>query len=351
MAVQSLFLGLALIAQSARRSHANLALALASLAFAVAQGTNIVEHWTGDTPRSGYFWAASHLPILFIPPFAFLHIVGLTSGASWRFKLQDLRHGVFCLVACVTLAVAVMLESEFLAWKLVRAIFLITVLQGGYYLLIGLRLTRQADRPQIAWLRLLLLGLTAFLLLFAAMRVASILLGNLPWMGLMTTFTAFLVLYGIAWASLTHGKAFSQPPGDVLHALIAPLGKYRRNRQSAEDAERILGKLDRAIQADALYRDANLTLPMLSAKIGATPNVVSQALNETLGVSFSDYINGHRIDEAKRRLLEIEEDSTILDVAYRVGFNAKSTFNTAFKKHTGQTPSLYKKQSHPGSGI
>lgn len=350
MALQSLFLGLALIAQPGRRSHANLALAIASLAFALAQGTNIVEHWTGDVPRSGYFWAASHLPILFIPPFIHLHIVGLTSGGAWRFTWRDLRHGAFCIAACLMLVLSVMLGSEFLARKLVGFMLLITALQGGCYLLIGLRLTRGNTSPQIAWLRLLLLGLTAFLLLFAAMRIASIFLGNLPWASLVTTGIAFLVLYAIAWGSLTQGRAFSKPPEEILHALVAPLGKYRRNRQSAEDARRILAKLDRAIQENALYRDANLTLLMLSAKVGAKPNIVSQALNETLGRSFSDYINGHRIEEAKR-LLEAEEDGTILDIAYRVGFNAKSTFNAAFKKHTGQTPSLFKKQNAPRTSL
>jgi len=351
MALQSLFLGLSLIAHPARRSHANLALAIASLAFAFAQGSNIVQRWSGDIPRSDYFWAVSHLPLLLIPPFAYLHIVGLISGESWRFTWADLRHGVFCIAACLALAAALMLDSETLARKVIQGTFLTTALQGGYYLLIGLRLTRRGDRPQIAWLRLLLLCLTAFLFLFAAIHIASAFFGNLPWASLATTGTAFLILYAIAWGSLSHSKAFSNHPEDVLHALVAPLGKYQKNRQSAQYANRILAKLDHAIEADALHRDANLTLPMLSAKVGAKPNVVSQALNETLGVSFSDFINGHRIGEAKRRLLESGEDGTILDIAYAVGFNSKSTFNAAFKKHTGQTPSLFRKQGNPGTNL
>jgi len=350
MALQSLFLGLVLIAQPARRSHANLALAIASVAFACAQWEPIFRYWVDDPLRTEYFWAASHLPLLFIPPFAYLHIVGLTSGEFWRFTLRDIRHGVFCIAGCLVLALAVALDSQPLAKKLIYGTFLIMPLQGGYYLLTAIRLTRQGNSPQIAWLRLFLLGLAAFLVLHVAIHSLRFLLGDQPWARLSAHILATLALYAIAWGSLSHGKAFSRSPEEVLHALTAPIDKYRKSRQSAQEASRILGKLDHAVLAGSLYREAGLTLPMLAAKVGAKPNVISQALNQTLGLSFFDYINGHRIDEAKR-LLETGEDGTILDIAYEVGFNSKSTFNAAFKKHTGQTPSLFRKQGSTGTSL
>ena len=38
-----------------------------------------------------------------------------------------------------------------------------------------------------------------------------------------------------------------------------------------------------------------------------------------------------------------QEQMTLLAIAHEVGFNSKSAFNTAFKKHTGTTPSQFKK--------
>ncbi len=346
MALQSLFLGLSLIAHPARRSQANLALAGTSIAFALSMVENILRYWGGDVPRSDYVWVGWKLPILFIPPFAYLHIVGLTSGPGWRFTLRDSRHGLFCIAACLLFAVAVTLKQPRLVQLLHAGIYLVTVLQGGYYLWDGLRRTRRGGSPQIAWLRLLLLGLASLLVLFAAINGASALLGDLPWARLLAHFSAIAVLYGIGWASLTHGSAFQKPPEQVFRSLAAPLDKYRKSRQSAQEAGRILAKLDHAILSECLYREAGLTLPMLAAKVGAKPNVVSQALNQTLGLNFFDYINDRRIAEAQRMLAAVDDEgNTILDIAYAVGFNSKSTFNAAFKKRTGETPSLFRKRA------
>ncbi|TMN91716.1 hypothetical protein CWB72_06330 [Pseudoalteromonas phenolica] len=54
-------------------------------------------------------------------------------------------------------------------------------------------------------------------------------------------------------------------------------------------------------------------------------------------------MNHKRILAAKKLL--IESELTVLDIAMQVGFNSKSAFYSAFKKHTQLTPSSYKKQN------
>jgi AraC-like DNA-binding protein len=39
-----------------------------------------------------------------------------------------------------------------------------------------------------------------------------------------------------------------------------------------------------------------------------------------------------------------KKEFTVLEVLYEVGFNSKSSFNTAFKKHTGLTPTQFRKK-------
>jgi AraC-like DNA-binding protein len=43
-------------------------------------------------------------------------------------------------------------------------------------------------------------------------------------------------------------------------------------------------------------------------------------------------------------LKESRDDKlTVLEAMYEAGFNSKSSFNTAFKKETGQTPTEFRK--------
>ena len=60
--------------------------------------------------------------------------------------------------------------------------------------------------------------------------------------------------------------------------------------------------------------------------------------------NFYDLINTHRVEEAKKRLIDSNNTKTILEILYEVGFNSKSVFNSAFKKNTGFTPTEFRKK-------
>ena len=119
------------------------------------------------------------------------------------------------------------------------------------------------------------------------------------------------------------------------------VGKYEKSALNAEISSRIAGKLRNAMERDHLHRDPNLSLWALSRHIGASPNYVSQTLNEIIGESFFDFVNRYRIEEAMNRL-EATDDN-VLTITYDVGFNARSSFYNAFKRVTGQTPTSYRK--------
>ena len=93
------------------------------------------------------------------------------------------------------------------------------------------------------------------------------------------------------------------------------------------------------------YLDANLTLQELAGRVSISLNHLSQLLNERLNQTFFDFVNSYRVQEAKRELCNpAKAHLTILAIAYDVGFNSKSSFNSAFKKHTGITPSEFKRR-------
>jgi AraC-like DNA-binding protein len=93
------------------------------------------------------------------------------------------------------------------------------------------------------------------------------------------------------------------------------------------------------------YLDPNLSLNMLAEKVSIPPRALSQVINNGLNQNFFDFVNSYRIKESQNLLKNQNyRDKTILDILYEAGFNSKSVFNAAFKKHTGMTPYQFRRQ-------
>jgi len=91
------------------------------------------------------------------------------------------------------------------------------------------------------------------------------------------------------------------------------------------------------------YLDATLTIEDLSKQMNFATKDLSILINHHLNKHFFDFVNGYRIRKAMDILKDPEKkELTILEILYEVGFNSKSSFNTAFKKHTNETPTQYR---------
>ncbi len=84
----------------------------------------------------------------------------------------------------------------------------------------------------------------------------------------------------------------------------------------------------------------DLSLESVSNALHVSKYYVSHLLKKKIDIGFSDYINSLRISEACEHLLS--EEKSITEIAYLVGFNTTRTFNRAFKKHTGMTPTCFR---------
>jgi AraC-like DNA-binding protein len=66
-------------------------------------------------------------------------------------------------------------------------------------------------------------------------------------------------------------------------------------------------------------------------------------INEGTGMNFNDFINRYRVEAVKKAFEQGEHQRKTLEgIAWEAGFNSKSTFLRAFKKHTAMTPTQYK---------
>lgn len=148
---------------------------------------------------------------------------------------------------------------------------------------------------------------------------------------------AVLALAITTWIAL---KSLLQPDlfRDVDRRLLRLQPKTKPPQNG--DLDRVL----RTVETHRPYLDPNLNLSELSYKLALTPRELSELLNGSIGVHFFDFINGYRVEHAKTLLLESPKRS-IIQILHESGFNSKSSFNTAFKKHTGATPSAYRSHS------
>ncbi len=119
--------------------------------------------------------------------------------------------------------------------------------------------------------------------------------------------------------------------------------KYIRSGLDLEVIQLNLKKLHDLMQSRQLYLHDSLSLGHLASELDLSTHHLSQLLNEQLNTNFYDYINALRIEHAKQ-LLATSPEQAIIDIAYASGYNAKSTFYNAFKKHLGTTPVAYRRQ-------
>jgi len=105
-------------------------------------------------------------------------------------------------------------------------------------------------------------------------------------------------------------------------------------------------KLEEYINTNEVYLNPTLTIFELADGVGLTSLELSFYLNKVLNKNFFDFINEYRIKKAMNILKDPTKKSlTILEILYEVGFNSKSSFNTAFKKNTQLTPTQYRKNN------
>jgi len=109
----------------------------------------------------------------------------------------------------------------------------------------------------------------------------------------------------------------------------------------------LFSQIDQCVRSNKWYSKPRLSVDDLAKELGIGVKDISGAVNQGAGSNFCDYINALRVEQVKA-LIQIPENANaaLLEIALECGFNSKSSFNAAFKKHHGTTPSQYRKSIH-----
>jgi len=163
---------------------------------------------------------------------------------------------------------------------------------------------------------------------------------------LLSVLTFFSLAINFIFSILIFFKAIKNP--EVFSGIpVAVKGiKYEQSRLRQEEKQEYITRLETYFKEYQPFLDPKLSISDVAKKVDITIKDLSQIINESLQKNFYDFINSYRIEEAKKMLAdEDNEKKTVLEILYAVGFNSKSAFNTAFKKHTGITPTEFRHQT------
>jgi AraC-like DNA-binding protein len=114
----------------------------------------------------------------------------------------------------------------------------------------------------------------------------------------------------------------------------------------------LISKLEHLMTSGAGYRDPQLTVASLAARIGVSERKLRELINQRLGHrNFASFVNSFRLEEIRRRLDDARHDHLpILTLALDAGFGSVVAFNRAFKAKHGVTPSEYRAK-RPGQTL
>jgi AraC-like DNA-binding protein len=346
-AIQSIFWAVAILWAARENRRPNRYLALLLFAFGCGLASLSIE----DSPYA-FSWphlAATAIPLSFIyPPLFYFYLRSLTRQPIERplihfvpFVLCVLYFAPFTLSGAEEKIEWIRLSRSASPPSDVRILELVVLMQELTYAVLSWRSLRRhaqnlrgqfssVERLTLDWLRHFLIAL----LVVTAVFFTTTLIDGLAqyWTGISITVMVF-------WIGL---MALRQP--QILFDPATESAKYTRSGLTTAQAMEYEQSLRIMMENEKPYLNGDLTLSQLAAKIQISPNHLSQVLNERIGLSFHDYVNSWRVEEAKR-LLRSNGNQTILAIAFDAGFRSKSGFNAAFKRTTGQSPAEYRKQS------
>ncbi|MBD8511370.1 helix-turn-helix transcriptional regulator [Photobacterium sp. CAU 1568] len=327
--IQSIVLGVYL-AMKSKEQHVFWLLAGIHFCFALDLSLNLAWHQIWLTSRMNMMWPLLY-PVLF---FLFIRLC-LTQRPLTRRDTVHLLPLAALSLLCADLLFAPG-ETVLTARHHFSGILLIVFYLG--YCLASIRFVwRYQSRQPLFQAKLsnanllVLWGICASLILALVMVIPQVILDThlpLPYL------TVSLLLFVITCCLLIQPKLMNF---DVMVELPDEEADSQPDGVMAALSQTVLMLMDEK----HYYLKPEISLSSLAGEMGVKPYLLTQVLNQTMGIKFYDLVNQRRITHVCA-LMEKRPSSAVLELAFESGFNSKSTFNAAFRKYQQCTPSQYR---------
>lgn len=348
---QSLLLAIFLFTTKKGKKIGNVILGFWFLSFTVIMSCSLFvsyDFWHYFKNYKELLFTLSQIELLIGPLFYFY--VRSLLDENFCLRKKDLIHVLPFILVVSSIMFQYIFWGNFPIWRsfshlLSNIIFLIQNLT--YYILI-LKLSKlhkfsiqtfPSDKRDLKynWIRFLIIGL----LIIWVTKLQILIFRFIPFerwpFYISTTFVMGLFLFTTSIVYL-----FLRIP-----VLFSFNKRYIYSSLSKKDKDKTKNKLLEYMNDKKIYLEQNLSLDILANRLKIPREHLSQIINEKFHQNFNDFVNQYRVKECIDRLKEGNKgEKTLLRIAFECGFNAKSTFNSAFKKFTGLTPKQFRENYH-----
>jgi len=292
----------------------------------------------------------------FLTPIVFYFSIVYYTNPDYRFRIADVK---YLILPALYLILLLLLQPpdevnqkffQFFSLGLILVqVILYTILS---YLEIRkhkkniLSFASNTVEIDLSWLEYII---SSILLLSLVVTLYNIFFSALPLNVFINSFL-LVVIFVIAYNSLKQKEIF--PLDENLRKEIISLendgqtDELKRKIISDNDLAKFKSRLSELMDTQKPYLDSELNLIKLAELIDMTPHQLSYIINTGFNENFFQFINTYRVEKAKELLANEDMNKlSILGIAFESGFNSKTSFNTTFKKITGQTPSEFKNRS------
>ena len=111
----------------------------------------------------------------------------------------------------------------------------------------------------------------------------------------------------------------------------------------SNSTEHLMQRIVSLMETQRLYLRPDLKLSDVAALLGINSRYISDCINSARGCSFSQFVNGYRVERAKQLIRQQPEKKTTM-LYMEVGFANETSFFRTFKSLTGMTPSEWRQQ-------
>ena len=318
--VQGFFLSFYLFTSKKGNRKSNIFLALFLLGLTIRIGKSVLnyyislENWQNNIGISGILFAAPSL-----------WFYGITLFEKKRsFTLKNYLH-YLPFVLFLFLIPFVPRNGNFESfWNYGIVVFhlLFYLILSGFYLS---KNRLKASREVVIWYRNILIGATLIWLHYV---------GNL------FDFKMYYIRGPIFYSLLIYAFSYL-----FLNRHKFNLQKYDSSSLDKSESRALFLKIQELFETEQVFLNDKINLNSVSKKLEVKAREISQAVNENSHQNFYEFVNQYRIEKAETLLRDSEYmNEKIATIAYESGFGNVTSFNIAFKKKTGRTPSIYRRR-------